>query len=149
MGITIEITTSNNITRKCEPPFRTLVTVPLLLPLVPLHNSSLKSLTTFSFQIFYFLLYSKSNIGNNNSIRCTQCANVKLVKTAVHYMRLKSKLLPQITLLGTVQPPFTTLLTVHLLVALVHFSKSRHKSLIIFSFLIFYSVAVFEIQHRH
>ena len=61
---------------------------------------------------------------------------------------LQSQSLAQITLLGSVQLPFTTLLTVHLLVELVPLYNSSRKSLITFSFLIFYTFAIFEIQPR-
>ena len=54
MRITIESTTSNNVTRKCGTTiFTTLLTVRLVVTLVPLYYSSRKSLITISFLIFF------------------------------------------------------------------------------------------------
>ena len=53
MGITIEITGFKSHTRIAQPPFKTLLTVRLLVVLSPFSNSSHKSSMTFSFQTFY------------------------------------------------------------------------------------------------
>ena len=134
---------------RVQPPFRTLLTVRFLVVLAPIYNSSRESLITFSFLIFYCFAVSKIRHRESHFYQVRAIAQMSnWWKRPFLIWELYSKSLPQITLLGSVQPPFTTLLTVRLLVAVVPLSNSSGKSLRTFSFLTFYSYAVLEIQHR-
>ena len=147
MGITIEITLSNNVTTTCATTIYITSNGALYSGISVFVQLLVHIINNIFVSKFFFLCCIRNPTQAITILSGSlYSANVNLVKTTVHYMRLQSKLVPQITLLGHMQRPFTTRLTVGLLVVLVSLFNCSHKSLT-FSFLTFSSFAIIEIQY--
>ena len=149
MGITIEITTSNNVTRKCTTTIFNTANGALTSGISAFGQLLVQIFNNiFVCNILHFCCIRNPTQAITILSGALYSANVKLVKTTFLIQKLQSQSLSQITLLGRVQPRFTKLVTVSLLLPQVLFYNSSCKSLITSTFLIFYFFVVFEIEHK-
>ena len=149
MEITIEITTSNNVTRLCPNTLYNIANCAVfsgIITFVQPFAQFINDIFVSNFLLFCCIRNATKAITTLSV--ALYSAIVKLLKTSFLDMRIRMEITTLNNVTGRVQTPFPTLLTVRLLVTLLPLSNSSPKSLMTFSFRTFYSIAVFEIQHR-